>query len=390
LHFRTLSANCNLETGNNMRRCKICLDPDTRPLSEFDEDSICLPCRYQAQSSSIDWTARRRELQDIAAWARTRNVSGYDCVIPVSGGKDSHRQALYCRDELGLKPLLASCAYPPEEQTERGARNIGNLISLGFDCVYVSPGPETWRNAMQAGFRRFANIYKSTELPLYATGAHVATMYHIPLVVYGENPSLSWGAGGGSYDGDANQLKTSNTLAGGDISWLLEAGIGPERLNWYVYPSEEEFERVGLRMIYLGYYIPDFNDFVNGPMAVAHGLTGREGDDADPSQSGNIEPFDALDCDFLAVNQMIKRVKFGFGKVSEQCSGAIRAGEMTRDEAIEFIEKYDGKCSQRYIDAFCRYTGIPEDEFWEIVERYRSRDVWTPDGNSWKFKVPLQ
>ena len=93
----------------------------------------------------------RRELDDIAAWARTRNVSGYDCVIPVSGGKDSHRQALYCRDELGLKPLLATCAYPPEEQTERGAHNIANLISLGFDCVYVSPGPETWRKAMQIG-----------------------------------------------------------------------------------------------------------------------------------------------------------------------------------------------------------------------------------------------
>ena len=373
-----------------MQHCKICLDPDTRPLAEFSDDGVCLPCRYLAESTAIDWEARRRELDAIADWARARNVSGYDCVIPVSGGKDSHRQALYCRDELGLKCLLASCAYPPEEQTERGAHNIGNLISLGFDCVYVSPGPETWRKAMQTGFRRFANIYKSTELPLYATGPNVATMFHIPLIVYGENPSLSWGAGGGSYDGDANQLKFSNTLAGGDMTWMLEADIKRERLNWYTYPPEEEFERVNLRMIYLGYYIPDFNDFVNGPTGVAHGLACREGDDADPAQTGNLETYDALDCDFLSVNQMIKRVKFGFGKVSEQCSAAIRLGQMTREDAIALIRDYDGKCAQRYVDAFCRYCGIPEDEFWEIVERCRSHDVWEPDGNDWKLRLPPQ
>jgi N-acetyl sugar amidotransferase len=374
-----------------MRYCVRCLEPDTRPGAEFDVDGVCLPCRYaEASATLIDWDMRRRELDEIADWARARNVSGYDCVIPVSGGKDSHRQALYCRDELGLKALLVSCAYPPEEQTERGAHNIGNLISLGFDCVYVSPGPETWRKAMQIGFRRYANIYKSTELPLYASAPNVATMYHIPLIIYGENPSLSWGGAGGSYDGDANRLKYSNTLAGGDITWLLDGGIGRERLNWYTYPPETEFERIGLRMIYLGYYMPDFNDFVNGPTAVAHGLACREGDDADPSQSGNLATYDALDCDFLAVNQMIKRVKFGFGKVSEQCSAAMRAGKMTRAEAVELISSFDGRCSQRYIDAFCRYAGIGEDEFWEIVENVRDPEVWMPDGNDWKLKLPPQ
>jgi N-acetyl sugar amidotransferase len=371
-----------------MKYCKVCIEPDTRPDASFDEAGICLPCRYARETAEIDWDARFRELEEIAAWAKSTNVSGYDCIIPVSGGKDSHRQAVYCRDRLGLNPLLVSCAYPPEQQTDRGAANMANLIELGFDCIYVSPGPETWRQAMRVGFTKFGNIYKSTELPLYAAIPKVAIAYHIPLVVYGENPAISWGGAGGSLDGDANRLKYSNTLSGGDMSWLLDEEFQEEDLYWYTYPSDEDIDRAKLRLIYLGYYMDDFNDFVNGPEAVANGLQCRDGEDADPEQTGNLEVFDALDCDFLSANQMIKRMKFGFGKVSEQCSMAVRWGRMERAKAVELTTNYDGRCAPRFIRAFCDFTGLSEDKFWEVAEQYRNPDIWERDGNEWKLKHP--
>lgn len=371
-----------------MQYCKRCLEPDTRPDAIFDDDGICFPCRYLEREPDIDWSARRAELEEIAEWGRARNVSSYDCLIPVSGGKDSHRQAIYCRDELGLKPLLVSCSYPPEEQTERGADNLENLINLGFDCTFISPGPETWRNLMREGFRRWGNIYKSTELPLYTCAPRVAIAYHIPLVIYGENPALSWGSAGGSFDGDANSMKNSNTLKGGDNEWMYQAGATDDELYWYTYPPEDDFERAGLRMIYLGYYIPDFNDFVNGPVAVKNGLKCREGFDADPENVGQITNFDALDCDFIAVNQMIKMMKFGFGKVSEQCSGAIRAGRMTRDEALEMTRRHDGNCAPRYIENFCNYVQISEEEFWEVAETYRDPKIWEQQDNNWSLRNP--
>ena len=372
-----------------MRYCTNCLEPDTRPDTEFDGDGVCLPCRYYRTLDQIDWDERRGALEEISDWAKARNVSGYDCIVPVSGGKDSHRQAVYCRDELGLKPLLVSCAYPPEEQTERGADNIANLIELGFDCVYVSPGPETWRRAMTTGFRKYGNIFKSTELPLYASTPKVAIAYHIPLIIYGENPAIAWGGSGGSKDGDASRLKYSNTLGGGDLSWLQDDGFDAGQLYWYNYPSDDELAQAGLRFIYLGYYLPDFLDFVNGEFAVAHGLVCRTGEDADPEQSGNLQVYDALDCDFLAANQMLKAIKFGFGKVSDQCSVAVRWGKLDRDEAIKLLQKYDGKCAPRYIEQFCRYIGIREEEFWAIAERYRNHDVWVRDGNDWRLRNPV-
>ena len=368
--------------------CTNCLEPNTRPDSNFEDDGRCLACHIAANTGEINWPARHKELEEIAIWGKENCATSYDCLIPVSGGKDSLRQSLYCRDELGLNPLLVTCAYPPQEQTDRGAANMGNLIELGFDCIYVSPGPDTWRRLMRAGFDIWGNLNKSTELPLYATAPRVATAYHIPLVVYGENPALSWGGSGGSFDGDANRLKYSNTLNGGDISWILDAGFDPGSLYWYTYPPDDDIHRANLRMIYLGYYISDFNDEVNASIAIDNGLTCRQGDDADPMQIGQITDFDALDCDFIAVNQMLKAMKFGFGKVSEQCSGFIRAGLMTRDEAIELTRLYDAKCDDRFVHKVCDFIGMTYDEFWEVAERWRNHDLWVQDGNDWRMKYP--
>ena len=98
------------------------------------------PCRYVESLGHVDWAARRRTLEGIAAWGREHSKAGYDCIIGVSGGKDSTRQALFAR-ELGLSPLLVSCVYPPEQQTHRGAKNLENLISLGFDTLVTAPAP---------------------------------------------------------------------------------------------------------------------------------------------------------------------------------------------------------------------------------------------------------
>lgn len=371
-----------------MRFCQKCVEPDTRPDCIFDEESICLPCRYAETAHLIDWAARRTEIEEIAEWGRQHSKSGYDCIIGISGGKDSHRQALYARDELGLKPLLVSCAYPPEQQTPRGAANLANLIGLGFDTIVISPAPQTWRALMRHGFLKFGNWCKSTELALYASVPRIAVTYNVPLIFLGENPALSWGSAGGSLDGDANRMKYNNTLKGGDIRHLLEVeGVAEKDLYWYRYPTDEEMERANLRLIYLGYYISDFNDYVNSKIAIKNGLQVRTGQDAIPEDMGQINEFDALDDDFIHVNQMLKYLKFGFGKVTEQVSGAIRNGIMTREAALELVYKYDGRCANRYIESFCDYIGISIEQFWETAESYRNPSIWQRNSDgSWCLK----
>ena len=371
-----------------MRYCRKCVQPDTRPGIVFDDEGVCPACRFAEQNDQIDWAARSRELGELADYARSTNVSGYDCIVTVSGGKDSLRQALYVRDTLGLKPLLVCCSYPPEQISERGAYNLGNLISLGFDTISVSPDPQVWKALMRTGFERYGNWCKSTEMALYASGPKVAIAYHIPVIFYGENPAIALGemCQGYTVTGDGNTMKySSNTLDGGNPEGLFLEGMTPRDAWWYYYPEDEEIEWAKLRMIYLGYYLPDFTRFKNAEVAVANGLQVR---DDKPEDMGMIYEWESLDEDFVVVNQMIKHMKFGFGRTTEQVIEAMRLGKLTRDEAAELVMRYDGKCADRYIKQYCGYLGISEQRFWDIAESYRDERIWKRNGSGeWSLQA---
>ncbi len=373
-----------------MRYCKKCVNPDTRPDTYIDDEDICIICRYaeKRKKNLIDWNARRKELEEIARWGKENSQCSYDCIVPVSGGKDSTRQALYVRDELGLKPLLVSMVYPPEQQVERGAYNLGNLISLGFDTISASLNPQIWKKLMRESWFRYANWCKSTELPLYAIPIHFAIAYGVPLVFLGENPAYSHGqVEGGCLGGEATKMKYSNTLAGGDADKYLTEGISRKDLYFYNYPSDQDMEKVNVRIFYLGYYIEDFNSFKNAEIAVQNGLKLRD----DPIEdTGEITGTQSLDEDFYMVNQMAKYVKFGFGQVNDKVCEMIALGMIDREEGIKLIKKYDGKCAPRFIKQFCQYIDISEDEFWEIVESYRDPSIWGKDkNNEWQLKEKL-
>ncbi len=371
-----------------MRVCKNCIQPDTRPGIRFNREGVCPGCSFAARHKAIDWNARRRELEKLADFGRRHNVSGYDCIVSVSGGKDSTRQALYVRDELGLRPLLVSCAYPPEHVTERGVRNLANLIKLGFDCITATPSPEAWKKMVKQGFYKHGNLLKSCEMALYITAPKVAIAYHIPLICLGENPAIALGSlDVRSITGDANRMKHAHTLSGGPESVKTD-DIAERDLYWYRYPSDEEMAWAGMKIFYLGYYIRDFNRFKNAEFSIAHGLEVRKDT---PKNTGNYYNFESLDNDFMLVNQMLKYFKYGFGRTTDQLSEAIRLGRIPRERAIKLARKYDGNCSDKYIKRFCDYIGITTKEFWRVADSYRSRKIWEKDKRgAWRIKPEYQ
>lgn len=107
-----------------MKYCKSCLQPDTRPNAQFTPLDICPACDYFVRLQHVDWQERFEMLQDLLAGFQRKPGQYFDCIIGVSGGKDSTRQALWVRDKLGLRPLLACLSYPPEQVTQRGVDNI--------------------------------------------------------------------------------------------------------------------------------------------------------------------------------------------------------------------------------------------------------------------------
>ena len=370
-----------------MKYCSKCLQPDTRPNIRFDEDDVCPPCQYMDKFKEIDWNERDKELQEVIKFGKENNVSGYDCIIGVSGGKDSLRQSLYVRDQLKLKPLLVHCSYPPEQLTEVGAENISNLIDLGFDTVSVSPGPLSWKELMKQGFFESAQWSKSTEMALFASLPKMAIAYHIPLIFLGENPATQDGElGSGSLNWDGTGMRNINTIKDGPDKLIeMSDKVTEDNTFWYRYPLEEEMESGKIKIVYLGYFIRNFTKPDNGNFSIMHGLEIR---DDIPKNTGDIFPFECVDEDFVIMNQMIKYMKLGFGKVTEEVSEAIRLGVINRELGIELLQKYDGKCDEKYILKFCDYIGISTEEFWNVAESFRNRDIWIQnDSQEWELKV---
>jgi len=357
-----------------MKYCKTCLQPDTRPNTFFNADGVCPACTYFRALRDVDWQERVEILKDIFANRRRRPGVFHDCIIGISGGKDSTRQALWIRDYIGLNPLLVCLSYPPEQVTERGVDNLSNLIELGFDVVVSAPAPGTWRQLKRDGFEEFTNSFRSTELALFSCVPQMALRYGIDLILWGENPALQLGdmkaLGRTGYDG--NNLRYMNTLTSGK-GWMLARGYGEGELIAYTYPEVDEFLAADLKIIYLGWFLGDWSLVNNAMYACPWGLQLRS---ADVSVTGDLFGVTALDEDFTPINQMIKYYKFGFGRTTDYVNEEIRLGRMSRRQGIDLVQRYDDKCSPEYIARYCEYLGISVDAFWGQVRRTCDRKLF--------------
>lgn len=364
-----------------MKYCCRCLQPDTRPNTRFSAAGVCPACDYFDAIQGVDWQERIDILADLFASRKRKPGQFHDCIIGVSGGKDSTRQAIWVREKFGINPLLVCLSYPPEQATDRGMDNLSNLIELGFDVVVSAPAPATWKGLKRDGFAKFTNSFRSTELALFSAVPQIALRYGIDLILWGENPALQLGdmktLGKTGYDG--NNLRHMNTLSSG-MQWMLEAGYTPQQLLPYVYPQPEEFNAAGLQIIYLGWFMGDWSLVNNAAYSVGYGLQTRQDT---VEATGDLFGVTALDEDFTPINQMIKYYKFGFGRTTDYCNEEIRLGRMTREQGIALVSQYDHACSPDYIATYCDYLGITVDAFWQQVRAATNRTLFDirPDGS---------
>ncbi|WP_022765722.1 N-acetyl sugar amidotransferase [Butyrivibrio sp. XPD2006] len=373
-----------------MRYCKRCLQPDTRPGIVFDDEQICFACRYEESKATIDWAAREAELRGFAEEAKAeakKRGNIYDCIIGVSGGKDSTFQAVYAKEKLGLNPLLINCM--PDEITEIGRKNINNLNNLGFDIISIRPNPIVAKKLARKSFFERGNIIAASEYCLWASSYIMAVKFNIPLIIQGENAALTLGAAKNQEaTGNAFSVMQLETIRGASVDSFVDLSnnITEKDLFLYKIPTVEEMQAKGIKAIFLQYYAKEWSQVYNADFAVARGLTGRSGDLHD---LGRYRRYTALDCDLQIPNQMIKYLKFGFGYATDEICYDIREGRFTREDGKWYVNEYDGLCGPQYIAKACKYLSITEAEFWEVVDKYVNRDLFEKVNGKWtpKFTV---
>ena len=357
-----------------MKYCHRCLQPDTRPNTQFRDDGLCPACHYYDRLQEVDWQERFEILQDLIAQFRAAKVNSTTALLVLVVVRTAPAK-LYGCDKLGLNPLLVCLTYPPEQVTERGVTNLSPCRAW-LRCTHSGTSAGDLAPTCS---RCFSSLYElvpfSTELALFSTVPRLAIHYKIPLILWGENPGLQLGdlktLGRTGYDG--NNLRFMNTLSGGGLDWMLEEGFVEKDLIAYRYPDAEEFDAAGLQIVYLGWFLGDWSLVNNGLYSCASGLQIR---DDIAENTGDLYGVSALDEDWVTLNQMIKYYKFGFGRATDYVNEEIRLGRMTRDEGIAVVERYDGCCGPDYISSFCEYIGIDVEQFWHQVHANLNRELF--------------
>lgn len=360
-----------------MKYCKSCLTTDLRPNAHFGNDGICIACSFSSEEEFEVPRLKLKMLQDkIRRNIRKRHKkTAYDCIVGVSGGKDSTRQAHWVRDRLGLRPLLVCAAYPPEQMTQIGADNLSNLIEMGFDLIVDTPAPQSAAKLALESFKKFGNVSKSTEMSLFSTVPRLAIDLGVSMIFWGENPALQVGdsAVEGLDEFDGNSLRNLNTLTDGGNDWINNALDKEYLVNHYIYPTSIKFEKSKIDIFYLGPAWDDWSMDSNSTYAALQGLHLRPGEE---SKTGDLTNASMLDEEFTNINMMLKYYKFGFGRTTDKVCEEIRKNLITREEGVKIIDKYDGVCSDSIIQSYCKYVGINEHEFWDIANEWVNKNLF--------------
>lgn len=359
-----------------LKICKNCIQPDTRPGIYFDQNGICGACLWNQEKNQINWLEREKELSQIAQWAKESVRGNYDCVIGVSGGKDSTKQAIIAREKLGLRCLLVN--FQPDGITELGKKNIENLRKQGFDLISIRPDPKIMKSLVRYDFFKWLNPVKATEFALWSSTYIIADKFDIPLIIQGENPGLTLGTSLTGVGTDSNCLNAEKlqTLSAGWEDYLNIDGIKEKDLFLFHY-DRKSLELKNVKGIWLNYFLKEWSNYESAIFSQQFGFQTRPLD-TNPYSIGTyvVEgshpgTYFQLDTEWTQVNQLLKFIKFGFGQCMDHACYDILEGFLSREEAINLVKKYDGKCSLEYIRRFCKYIEISTDEFWNTAEKFR-------------------
>lgn len=359
-----------------IRYCKNCLYPDTKPQLKLDENGVCDACRWLKLKEKIDWTKRRKELEKILDKYKSKDGKRYDCIIPVSGGKDSHYQAYVMKEEFGLNPLLVN--FHPLDFTQVGRKNIENIKNLGVDCIEFTANPIVYRKMAQFGLKELGDFQWPEHIGIFTVPVQIAVRYNIPLIVWGENPQMEYG-GSDQVSSSAYLDREWNEKHGGYFldrvkpQDMVKYGLSLKDLKPYLYPTDDEIKSVGVTGIFLGYFIK-WDIFKQLELVKKLGFS----EDTELKE-GTYDSWENLDVKYTVFHDYFKFLKYGFGRATDHASIEIRYGRITRDEGLKLVKQYEGKIPIKYFNEFLRDVDIEEEEFYEICDKFTNKDLFKTD-----------
>lgn len=359
-----------------MKYCARCLYPGNHPLYiTFDEHGVCSGCRVHEEKDRLDWSERLDKLRRIADEYRVRSRDIHDCIIPVSGARDSYFIVHVVKNLLGLHPLLVT--YNRHYNTQVGIRNLAYLRSLfGCDILTMTVSPQRVKRITRESLRQRGSMYWHCLAGETVFPVQTAVKFKIPLIIWGAHQGIDQ-VGMYSHldevemtrkyrkEHDLMGLEAEDLLARADE--LTAADVEPFR-----YPHDKELEAVGVRGIYLNNYIRWDTKAQHEQMIRLYGY------ETTPQQR-TFDTYNDVDSfHYSGLHDYIKYVKWGYGKVTDHATREIRLKRMTREEGIELVRAY-AEVPPADLPLFLDWIGMSESDLLASVGRFRAPGIWSAE-----------
>ncbi len=398
--------------------CKRCVISNQRPNSaveynhtkeskkktiHFDEEGICDACRFaEKKNKTIDWEDRERQLRELFDRHRSKDGS-YDVLVPGSGGKDSFYASHILRTKYGMHPLTVTWA--PHVYTDWGWKNFQSWIHAGHDNYLMTPNGRVHRLLTRLAVDNLFHPFQAFMFGQKALAPKMALLFNIPLVIYGENEAEY-----GNPIGDTESAKrdwsyftaedqSKVNLGGVSVTDLKKHfGVLTHDLAPYLPANPNEIEEKKIEVHYLGYYLK-WHPQSCYYYAVEHG-----GFQASPERTpGTYSKYNSIDDRIDDFHYHTTGVKFGIGRASYDAAQEIRSGDITREEGVALVKRFDHEFPERFADEIFKYLSIPESEFPEaskmfeqpvltreyyknLTDSFRSPHLWKWEDEQWKLR----
>lgn len=364
-----------------MQYCKKCVYPFVTVNLHVSDDGVCSSCKsFEAFEKLPDdfWVQRKKRFDKLMEDYVKDNNSNYDCLIPVSGGKDSFYQTHMMAKEYGLKPLLMT--YHGNNFLPEGDYNR-DLMRHVFDADHIVWGPsvDVLKKLNKLTFKMMGDMNWQNHCGIVSAPIQIAAKFNIPLIIWGE---INWDISG-MYEPDdfvefSARVRHEHDLRGFEWYDMQKYGLRENDMMWAKYPTDEEILNVGIRGLYIG------NFFKWDPNKQVELVKQKYGwKSAEKPFERTYRDFSNLDDRYEnGIHDLMKFVKFGYGRASDHSAKDIRTGYMTREEGIEMVRKYDHVVSsdlQYWLD----YVEMSEDEFWKIADGFRDPRAWWIENGNW-------
>ncbi len=363
-----------------MRYCTRCVYPASSAVPlVFNAYGVCSGCLVSDQKEKIDWGKREEMFKKIMLSYKAKGAQ-YDCIVAVSGGKDSYFQTWYITEVLKLKPLLVN--YHGNNYLPEGQKNLDNMRKVfNVDVLSIGPSIEVLKKLNKKAFIMMGDMNWHGHCGINTIPMKVAAMFKIPIVIWGEHGYTDVG---GMYSMNdlvefTYKYRTEHACRGYDWDDMIdeEVGLTAQDLWCYKYPTDEEIDDVGVRGLYFGNYIYwDANAHAKKMLEQCGFQLSTKPFDRTYRKFSNLD-----DIHENGAHDYLKFIKFGYGRASDHVCKDIRGGYLSREEGIKLVQHYDHVKPSDIAGRWLEYVGMTEAEFDRIADTFRDKNVWWKDDN---------